>query len=69
MLKDKSKHFKSVSCLSLQKDISNQQAPIDCRRRSEQLFVPFHSERKLGKLIVDKDKQNVPKRQPDEKLI
>ena len=62
MLRRSSHVKKSVSCKALQKEIVKRNVE---RRNSENKFVPFCNERKLGKLIVN-DRRDVKKNSSDQ---
>lgn len=51
MLRDKSKHTKSMSCSTLKKEVSRNFPSLTPSKHSDPAFVPFNSERRLGRLI------------------
>ena len=60
MLLDRTRrHGKSLSCTLLQREMQRQNNEVlTCRRAANPEFVPFCLERKLGKLIVNDEKQH-----------
>lgn len=67
MLRERTKHTKSMSCLTLQKEVARNFPSLTLRKRSEPAFVPFNSERRLGRLISVS--QSSPREKNNEELI
>lgn len=61
MLKSNPRHTKSMSCSTIQKEIARQYPPLTQRKHSEATFIPFHSERRLGRLISSHPTQTSPR--------